>query len=421
MRSRLRKPRGWAALLVLLVVLSSLGVYRLGWAVNANPAVGSVWTWLGPTYGADWMAGPTMTQNPASGYFLQMNPPPTSIASWLNSNNVMGYNPYGYLGQFGQMVIATNYGEPAFVGASRTSDTPYPNVCCSQGVATVTINDNIAHPATAWNFYDTGTRLAGAGALNNESDKFNLGTLAVTNPYTGNVNGQVGNWAFQCGGEPVASGLVGTHCNFGLKIGPNGDNYAGCCALLFDSGLGTIQAIGMAFNQRILWDSDSGGTNRAYVTSLVNTNGSENAMIFTNSGAFFYQGTTGYVSGNPGVNGAISNDPGVAVINHIALQGSAAGSPALIFAAGDDPNVPVAIKPKITNGNSAGGEILMEGPMQLQVTTVAALTTCSNATKYQMYAISDGNANLTYRSTTFTGGGLSAGIVFCNGTSWELH
>lgn len=48
----------WLSLAAVLAAVAVLFGVR-AWAVNQNPLPGSVWTWLGPTFGADWVALPS--------------------------------------------------------------------------------------------------------------------------------------------------------------------------------------------------------------------------------------------------------------------------------------------------------------------------------------------------------------------------
>jgi hypothetical protein len=51
----------------LMLLTSGMLTYQMAFAVNANPTVGSVWTWLGPTFGADWVSpAPSGTTGAAS-------------------------------------------------------------------------------------------------------------------------------------------------------------------------------------------------------------------------------------------------------------------------------------------------------------------------------------------------------------------
>ncbi len=295
--------------------------------------------------------------NPTIGQFLQVGAPPSAPSTWLDSINVNGTNPYGYLAKFGTSVMATVYGEPAIVGAVQTSQTPFPNVCCAIGVTASTINNNTAHPQGAWLFYGTGARLAGAGSLVSEIDIFNGGSLVANDPFTGVAAGSTIALALQCGGEPIAAGLTGSHCSAGLRLGANGDTFDK--GIVFDQSIGTIHTMVMGVNQRTEWYSST-ATTAAYVTSLVTAAANANAMIFTDFGAFFINGNSAYVSGNANVNFQIGNDPGVSVVNRLGTQGAGTGNPGLLFAVGNDTDVSIDLLPQ-----GAGSVILSTNTVKL--------------------------------------------------------
>jgi hypothetical protein len=270
------------------------------------------------------------------------SPPNGSFASWLNTNNVLGQNPYGYLGKFGLLVSPNNYGEPAIVGASQSTQTPMGNVCCSIAVAGVGLNNNTATPQGSWIFYSTGSRLAGAGSLVNEFDIFNGGSLVTSNSYS-SPNGQTAILAVQCGGEPISLGLSGNPCSAGITIGDNGLTLNEGIVFKNASISGPNEpAIEMAGGQSILWTYDNTGPTNfgAQISSTVGSSADAMSQVFVNNGVQWrdHAGNTNFL---------IGNNPTVPVIaNYLEVMGEATGNPAVLSAQGTDTNITIQLFPK---------------------------------------------------------------------------
>jgi hypothetical protein len=141
-----------------------------------------------------------------------VSPRVNDLTSWIDTllQGTQSEGAYGYLKNFGMLANVVTTGEPAIVGASRTLDTPFPNVCCAIGITGVTINDNTTHIATGWPVYGTGARLASTGAVQNELDIANVSNDVVeVNPFLGPRDGPPGTSVvlnLGAGGEPPQVG-----------------------------------------------------------------------------------------------------------------------------------------------------------------------------------------------------------------------
>lgn len=284
-------------------------------AFNQNPAQGSVYTYLGPSLGADWLPPPTF--NNIAGMFAQVNQPPSSLSTWLNSNLISGKNPYGYLAQYSLFTTPTNYGEMAIVGASRTSDNVFAPTCCSIGLVGVAVNDNtlVGHIQTAWPLYTTGMREDGSGAIQNEMDVANVGTETVDiTPYVGPTNGPPGSSTtlyLGAGGEPCQIGVTCNPNSAVLVIAPNGGmarrGIVGIAGLFPVSYCTTnCPFIDMAEGYEVRW-SGTTGNEQAFVRGLSFSAGTGNGIEIGQNGSLFKNSSGGILATVAETTGPMSN------------------------------------------------------------------------------------------------------------------
>jgi hypothetical protein len=245
-----------------------------------------------------------ISANSTSGLFMQTGSPPSTLTSWLNTNNVGGKNPYGYLGSFGQLVVPTNYGQMAIVGAAQTANTS--GTCCGIGLAGVGINNNTIRPQTSWPFYSTGARLAATGAIQNESDVANVDSVPppLVNPYLGPREGPPGTsgvWYFGAGGEPPQVGSSpNADISFMLFLANNG-SYAAHGIVwannLFNPSTCTVTcpAMDLSYGQEMRWSYDNTDAYGSFVRGNNQTAGAGNGLVFTQFGALFENAAGGFL------------------------------------------------------------------------------------------------------------------------------
>lgn len=261
-----------------------------------------------------------MFEAPA-GFFEQTAAPPNAFTSWLNTANVGTKNTYGYLGVNGQLVIATNFGMPAIVGASETKDTPSGNACCAIGITGTAINNNVPNGtttllATAWPGYFTGARTHGTGAVQFEIDVANVDSVTTDiNPYKLTSQGPPGtsvNLTLSPGGEPATMGSTPLSDTSGvIMIEPNGQYTRH--PLVFVAGLfnptyctAYCPAIDMAVNYEIRWAYDGSDVAGGFIGSTNATAGTGNGLVFTQFGPFF-QNISGGILATIATNASMTN------------------------------------------------------------------------------------------------------------------
>lgn len=360
---------------------------------------------------------------PTPGFFEQLTYPTPSFTSWLNTPMIGTKNAYGYLGVSGQLVVPTNYGEPAIVGASRTSNTPLPNVCCSIGLAGVGVNDNTTTPETAFPLYVTGARLAGTGATLVEFDIANVDSATSDiNAYIGPFNtvpGSTVDLVLQSGGEPgplpfgVGSTPL-TDTSAALYIGPNGSYFRHGIVIVENafnptnpcSTAHNCPAIEMGQGQEIRWPQGGPDIPGTFLRSNNTVAGQGNGIEFTQFGANF-ENVTGQIEA------AVANAEVLANTGFVIL-GSLNG----------DARVGVGTANGCTNCNldltAAGtGAVVAGAPFRPQITTIAILGTTCNTAGYE-YVVTDAASSPVYNAIV-TGSGGTVIPVYCDGVNWRNH
>jgi hypothetical protein len=245
-------------------------------ATGTNPPVGSVWTYMGPTYGAAWVYSPQGIQSPTGHWAINQGAVlvrggdrlfvgkntnvndgnlPCSSCDWLEHI----ITPTTTMAQIASL---SQNGGIGIMGAIRTSDQTY-SPADGEAIAGYCINDRTAGPNNnCWAGYFQAQRQAGVNSGNQiigveiETVENNSGVAPAHNPYIG-----------FSGPTSIALGLGsggGTATTYpstvALSIGANSATFMtgiqfGATGLYGDDGIhfGTGEAIAMGKGQVINW------------------------------------------------------------------------------------------------------------------------------------------------------------------------
>lgn len=319
--------------------------------------------------------------------------------TWLSSS-INGV--YAYLATAAMTYNVNNTGEPGMFGASRTSDTPFPNVCCAIGITGAVVNDNTAHVQTAWPLYLTGARKTGTGSLNTEIDVFNEGSdFNDANPNT-QPNGAVVGLAIQAGGEPTTFETAGADVAALLYLASNSSvthpqyirhgivfNFVNA---LFNPSFCTTNCpiLDTFYGTELRWVWSGSDTAQSFVRGNNSTTTAPNGIVMTQFGTFFENGAGGilggfaYAAGGTGTGNGYAllgtNGNGEASIN-LNTNGGAGNSNLRITALGTG---------TVLFGNAASGGIVAQ-VVSNSTTTTSGYVSLSTSAGDAVVAVGNGN------------------------------
>jgi hypothetical protein len=409
----------WAWLYAAAVALCTMG--GIAWAVNQNPIPGSVWTWLGPTYGADRASYP-----PGSLGFAQGNQSGTT--TWINQYMEMhpgdlaammaglyAVNTSAWVG-FSTIISAAK--DPTGSGYFNPGDGIASLVTNAgsklQGVAVHSICNVTAsgvdsnHPGTCFGGNDVATAAPGLTNVQLIGREIDVeangnGTLSTIQQSRGLQINAYGQGHYGSGIEINSGDVVHADWNAGLECG----NIAGPC----------VTAVNGTLNSLI----DTGTPDGAYRQGAIimrNTHG----MVWVNSAGtassdwYMSNGGTGgndvmHIEASPG-GGGIDLKAGAAS-QHVLVRGPQDMSAGVTLSSVNDLNT------QIYPMEIQASPLLVSGPFRISGAVVSALPPCNSASKLYMWGVTDANAPAW--NAVVAGGGSSSVLVMCDGTNWRVH